>query len=160
MSSVLPVVQTIVFVALGIALGLFLIRRKSDRYLHQATTALNDGGVVELYVSLRLPDEGTTWWGRRWRQGSIRISPGGDAQFVPYRPRKAKHFDLTGIELVGEAPSSRTDHLWFESKTKLLASSPTHERIQMGFGPGPWAELAHKAIPPVARANLGSTSSQ
>lgn len=102
--------------------------------------------AVELYVALRLPDDGTTWWGRRWRQGSIRISPDSDAKFVPYRPRKAKSFDLTGIELVGEVPSSRLEQFWFESKTKLLASSPTHERIEMGFGPGPWAELAHRII--------------
>jgi len=145
-------VQGGVITALGIAFGLALIRRKSNRYLREATGAFAKGENVRLYVSMRLPAEGTTWWGRRWRQGSIRMSPAGEVRFVPYRPRKAKHFDLTGLVLVGETPSSQMEHLWFESHSKLLASSVAHEQIELGFGPGPWLELAHRAIPPATPA--------
>lgn len=121
-------------------------QRRWAKAAARATDSLAAGDEVDVYCALRVPSEGRTWLGRRWRQGSIRRTHGGSLMFKPYRPRIAKSFDLTGARLIDRRPRTRLERLWFEDATVLIVRAPDVGLIELGFGPGRWSVLARSML--------------
>ena len=137
----------VILLVVVIAASYVAVQAKSKRSLAKRRTALSQGEQIDVVCAMRVRSEGRISIGRRWRQGTIRHAD-GELQFVPYRPRKAKTFNLEGLHVTGERPRTTAELWWFSGPTVLLAESPTLGAIELGFGTGEWIELARGLLTP------------
>ena len=128
-------VATFFVAMIGVWLASLMWQRKWYEALKKSEADFQAGRPIDLPAAMRIPNEGRTRLGRRWRQG-ILSRKDGSLKFVPIRPRKAKSFDLAGFQLVGERPLTFAEKLYFPAPddTLLLGETPLLGTIELGFG--------------------------